>query len=274
MRYLLLLCLFILSPSIWAAQNATIVGFEVEIYKDGNFDSEIIDFVRQGEAYQISDKTYGPFYRIRLKDGRIGYIVDYELDIEGKGRITPKDLDDVLLEDERQRMRSQPNSPINQTDDDFDPFNDGYSGITVQLINYHEKTMGDEQIADLIAVGYKSISLISWSVIGSYGAPKYYADKTGGKASGFKLWGDVGFSSAIVSYPRGEIRVGGTVFSHVSMLTVETPQRKYDLHDVTAGLALEAGWLIKLQSKKGIDVAIKYYIDKASYAGFGLSYLF
>ncbi|AGH95758.1 hypothetical protein A11Q_1542 [Pseudobdellovibrio exovorus JSS] len=270
-----MLCFFVLSQPLLAAQNATIIGSEVEIYKAGDFDSEIIDYVRSGEAYQISDKTYGPFYRIRLKDGRIGYIVDYELDIEGKGRIVPKDLDDLLLEEERQRQGQMPDTPSRSNEEEeFNDFNSGYGGITVQLINYHEKTMGDEQIADLIAIGYKSISLVSWSVIGSYGAPKYYAQKTGGSANGFKLWGDFGFSSSVITYPKGEVRVGGGLFTHVSMLTVETPQRKYDLHDVTGGLFLEGGWLIKLNKKNAIDVAIKYYFDKASYAGFGLSYLF
>lgn len=279
MNILISLCIFIFSASVWAAQKATIIGPEVEIYADGNFDSEVIDFVRAGEVYQISDRAYGPFYRIRLKSGKIGYIVDYQLDIEGKGRIEPKDLDDVLLEEykrQAEKERNNPERPPSDEDEEEEAiFGRDYSGLTLQLINYHENTMGGEQIADLIALGYKSISQLSWSVLGSYGAPKYYAEKTGGSARGVKLWGDVGFSSTIANLSAAEVRAGAGVFTHVSLLTVDTPTRKYDLHDITAGLLLEAGLLWKINQKKNaIDLAIRYYFDKSSYAGFGLSVLF
>lgn len=265
-----------------AAQNAKVIGSEVEIYAEGNFDSEVVDYVREGETYQISDKTYGPFYRIKLKNGRIGYIVDYQLDVEGKGRIVPKDLDQVLLEEEQRRLKNRPpapppENPEEPSEEDF--FGRDYGGFTVQLINYHEDTMGGVQIADLLALGYKAVvplsSGLSWSVIGSYGAPKYYAEKTGGSARGVKLWADLGFSNPMVSFQSSDLRIGASVFSHVSLLTVETPARSYDLHDITAGLALEGGWLWKFnQRKNALDLAVKYYFDKTSYAGFGLSYLF
>ena len=63
----------------FAAQKAKIIGDFVEVYVASDFDSEQIDEVYKGETYQVSDKNYGPFYRIKLKNGKIGYIVDYEL---------------------------------------------------------------------------------------------------------------------------------------------------------------------------------------------------
>lgn len=284
MRAVIAFCIFILSWPVLAAQNAKVIGPQVEIYSDGNFDSEIIDYVNGGEVYQISDRTYGgpgnsagPFYRIRLKDGTVGYIVDYQLDIEGKGRVVPKDLDQVLLDEQKKNLEREKNNPRPKTlaEEEEAIFGRDYAGFTAQLINYHENTMGGEQIADLVALGYKSISQLSWSVIGSYGAPKYYAEKTGGSARGVKLWGDVGFSSALANFQSGEVRAGAGIFTHISLLTIDTPARKYDLHDITAGVLLEGSLLWKInRNKNAIDFAVRYYFDKSSYAGFGLSFLF
>lgn len=269
------LILILVSPAAKAVQKAKIFSDIVEIYQDADFDSDVIDEVRLGETYFISDKTYGPFYRIKLKSGKIGYIVDYEVEIEGKGRVKPKDLDAIMLENEKKIAATsiEDFKDPDQDEEEAELFGVPRSGPTLQLINFRENTLGADQVDDLLAVGYKSVSDKSWSVLGTFKAPKYYADKTSGSASGFKIWADVGFSSPIVMIGASEIRYAATLFTQVSAITVNTPTRKYDLQDVTLGLALEAGWMFKIRNS-AIDLAIKYYFDKTSYAGFGLSYLF
>lgn len=258
-------------------QKAKIVSPEVEVYAQSDFDSEVISSVYEGEHYLISDKTYGAFYRIKLKNGKIGYIVDYELDIEGKGRFKEKDLD-VLLYEDAMKLKPETNS-ANRSDAEEEEavFGRAYSGPTVQLINFHENVLGADQVDDLVAVGYKKVADMAWSLSGSFKVPKYYsdyADKTGGNAKGLKLWTDLGFSNEVADLSsNSSLRFSGTFFTQVSLIELVTPARKYDLYDVTLGVALEAACLIKI-GNSAIDMALKYYFDKSNYTGLGLSYLF
>ncbi|MEK6627558.1 MAG: SH3 domain-containing protein [Bdellovibrionota bacterium] len=255
----------------WATQKAKIVSPDVDIYAQSDFDSEIIATVNEGETYSISDKTFGPFYRIKLKNGKIGYVVDYELDIEGKGRFKEKDLDVLLYED---AMKVKPAGVSKQDKDEEEAvFGGTYAGPTLQLINFRENTLGSDQVDDLLAVGYKVVGDRAWSVLVTTKVPKYYAAKTGGTAKGAKFFADVGFSNNVVDLGRSAIRFSGTLFTQVSLLQLETTTRKYDLHDVTLGLALEVGWLVVIKSS-AIDIAVKFYFDKTNYTGLGLSYLF
>lgn len=270
MRIKVAVFLFFVNTVVFASQKAKIVSPDVEIYSKADFDSEVFATVSQGETYMVSDKNYGPFYRIKLKSGKVGYIVDYELDIEGKGPFKEKDLDDVLA---AEAIKFAQETPEGQDEEEIQMFGRLYSGPTLQLINFNEETLGSGQTDNLLAVGYKNISLTSWSILGAFKVPKYYTEKTGGSASGFKLWGDFGFSNPVVSMGRSEIRFAGSLFSHFSFIQVETPLRKYDLHDITVGLALEFGWIYRFK-KNAVDVAVKYYFDKSNYAGLGVSLLF
>ncbi len=270
MKTLVALCIFFVMPLAFASQKAKILSPDVEIYADADFDSDIIAEVKQGDTYDISDKTYGAFYRIKLKSGKIGYIVDYELDIEGKGPFKERDLDELIYEDALKRAKE---NPQDEDEEEVQLFGRLYGGPTLQSISYRENILGGEQSDNLYAIGYKNISLISWSILGAFAAPKYYAEKTGGSAKALNLWADFGFSNPMVVFQRSQIRFSGSFFSHFSFVQVDTLLRKYDMHEITLGLALELGWLYSFK-KSAIDLAIKYYVDKSNYAGVGLSFLF
>lgn len=273
MKTLLLLTIFLTTQPLIAAQKAKVMGSEVEIYSDADFDSQVMTWVRKGETYQISNKTYGPFYRIKLKNGKVGYIVDYELDIEGKGPFKQKDLDEVMMQEALALAKKNPAATENDDDEETQLFGRLYSGPTLQLVNYHEDTLGGIQTDNLPAVGFKNVSLVAWSLLASFKAPAYYAEKRGGTAKGIKLWGDFGFSNPIGSFGRSELRFAATLFAHISVIQLDTPLRKYDLHDLSAGIAAEFGWLYQFK-KSAVDFYMKYYFDKTNYAGLGLSYLF
>jgi hypothetical protein len=263
--------IILISPYAFAVQKAKIFNEQVDIYSEADFDSDVMDEVYKNEVYFISSKTYGPFYRIKLKNGKIGYIPDTEVDIEGKGRVQPKDLDNEIFESEKKYAEMFGDQDDDASEEDL--FGIARAGPTLQLINFHENTMGSDQIDNLLAYGYKSVSDIAWSVLGTFSVPKYYVEEKGGTARGVKLWADMGFSNSITNIGSTEIRYSATIFTHISAITLDTPSRKYDLQDITIGVTLEAGWLIKIR-RSAIDLAIKYYFDKSSYAGFGFSYLF
>ena len=272
MKTLIICHLFFLSNFVLAAQKAKIIDPEVEIYSDADFDSEVITTVYEGESYFISDKVYGPFYRIKIKNGKIGYIVDYELDIEGKGRLKEEDLDEVMFL-QIAELAKETKATAEDKAEETNLFGRDYSGPTLQLVNYHENSLSVDQVDNLTAIGYKKISDMTWSVLGSFKVPKYYIEKTGNSAQSVKIWADFGFSSAIANFGRSEIRFAGSLFTHISLLQLKTVNRNYDLNDISLGVALEAAWLIKIH-KYAIDFTLKYYFDKSNYTGFGLSFLF
>lgn len=273
MKSLLLACFFIcLSGVAHAVQNAKIIGEEVEIYEAADFDSEIIDQVNKGESYKISSKPYGAFYRIKLKSGKVGYIVDYELDIEGRGPMREKDLDEMEL---KEALAAKPLADLDaQTkEEEQQVFGRDYQGPILLLYNYHEDTMGGEQIDELVALGYRSIKTLSWSIAGTTQVPKYYTKGPGNSATGIQLWGDFGISSEIAKFETTALRFSGNLFGHLSLIDLKTPLDSYNMQDLTAGLNLELS-LLKSFRSSALDFSVKYYFDKSNYAALGLAYLF
>ena len=273
-QLLLLWVICLISTFSFAAQKAKIIGDYVEIYEKANFDSEIIDEVYKGEVYVVSDKNYGPFYKIKLKSGHIGYIVDYQLDFEGKGPIKPKDFDQLesMSDDAMAKKLDEFKDKPDPEEEDF--FGKPIGGPFLMFINYHEKTMGSDQVDDLSAIGYKANSMVAWSVMATFSAPKYYSVGTGRSASGVKFWGDVGFSNEVARFGlTSSLLFSARIFTHLSSIRVETPVQRYDLQDVTAGLNAEVTWTRKFK-KVTTDISLKYFFDKSNYAGLGVGILF
>ncbi|MBC7464959.1 MAG: SH3 domain-containing protein [Bdellovibrio sp.] len=271
-RLLLLICL---STSVWAAQKGVINSDESDIYSNADFDSDILDNVRRGETYLISDKTYGAFYKIKLKSGKIGYIPDNEVDVNGKP-FKEKAFQDEALIDKKGKKVSAKNKKVDedvQAEGDNEPFDFNRRGLTLQMINYHEDTMGSLQVDDLLAIGYKSISDASWEVIAAFKAPKYYAEKTGGSAQGIQLWADYGINNTISISNRSALRYSGAIMTHFSQVKVSAPAKSYDLQDMSLGLVLEAGLMLQIK-KVSLDFSAKYFFDRNNYGGLGLSLLF
>lgn len=273
MKYLLTLSLFLLAFNVYAAKKAKIVGEYVEVYSEADFDSEIIDEVYQNEVYQVSDKNVGPFYKIKLKSGKIGYVVDYQLNIEGRGVMKPQDLDDLEFLEQKKMLELGRKDGSFPDAEEESVFGKPIGGPVLQFVNLHEKTMGAEQVDDLVAIGYKSVAVFSWSTLVSFTAPKYYSKPAGNSAKGVNLWADFGFSNTVAQMPTSDIRFAGTLFTHMSSIQVQTTTSNYDLQDITIGLAAEMAWTKKFDGFS-TDVFLKYYFDKSNYAGLGFALLF
>lgn len=265
-----------------AAQKAKIVSPEVEVYAESSFDADVLEVVNGGETYLISDKVYGPFYKIKLKSGRIGYIPDTEVEIPGKPRLNNGETsDDPFLQDvditsktkkNNKKSDSKKNMDAESDETDEDGFN--YRGFTVQLINLHEDTLGGVQIDDVTALGYKTLSdEISWELMGAFKTPKYYSDKLNASVKAYNIWGDFGVTRDVPLRSNISARYGGALFSHFSWVNVETNTKKYDMQDLTVGLLLEGGFFVVFK-KVTLDFSVKYFFDRNSYGGLGASILF
>lgn len=259
----------------FAAQKAKIVSPSVDVYTDADFDSDILETVKVGETYLISNKVYGPFFRIKLKSGKIGYIPDTEVDIEGKGRVIPSapeqdnedPSDDPFLNDMDSPFKKSKKTE-RDTDDEED---ENLQGVTLQLVNYHEDTLGAVQIDDLPAIGYKSISeFAAWELMASFKSPKYYAEKLNASARAINVWGTFGFSNEVPLLPSWSARFGGGLMGHASFVNITAPQKSYEMQDLTVGAYLEGSVLVRI-AKLRYDLSIKYMFDKQSYGALGFT---
>ncbi len=267
----------LISQPTFAAQKAKVASPEVEIYSGADFDSEIIDVAKKGQTYMISDKPIGAFYKIKTKSGKIGYIPDYEVEIPGKGRTPPKDFEDVmmgdLVDETKKEKQSKAQKKIEEEEDQEEEFEKNYHGLTLQVINFHENTLGGVQVDDLTAIGYKSISDLSWEVIVAFKTPKYYTEKLNASVNGFNLWTDFGISNRVELTPRTLLRYGGAFFAHASQMKVKTATKNYDMQDISVGVIIEGGYLFKVYGS-AVDLSLKYFFDRNSYGGLGVSLLF
>ena len=255
---------------------------DADMYSDADFDSDIVANVHQNESFLVSVKNYEGFYKVKLKSGKIGFIPDTQILINGKS-FEPKPYVDEDSEDEIQN-KSKKSKKLSkealelkkeeeQQEDEDEAFDFNLHGVTLQLINLHEDTLGSVQVDDLVAVGYKHLSDISYEVMAAFKAPKYYSEKTFGSAQGFNIWGTYGINNNLPISAAASLRYGGSVMAHFAKIRVSTNVNSYDLQDLTAGVVLEGGLLLHFK-KTALDFSIKYFFDRNNYAGFGLSLLF
>lgn len=75
-----ILFLFLSAP-IFAAQRAEVIIDGAMVYKKGDFGAPVLGYLRKGKLVKISNKNYGPFYKVKLRQGVIGYISDIDIRI-------------------------------------------------------------------------------------------------------------------------------------------------------------------------------------------------
>lgn len=278
-----MLLIMFCSLTAFTAQKGTVNVPEADIYNDEDFDAEVIDNVKQGETYSISNKTYGAFYKIKMKSGKIGYIADHQLVINGKPfKEKPFRTESEVLPSSKKLSKNKTqkdDDPIEKAydddDDDVDLFmKTDFSGVTLQLVNFHEETLGTLQVDNLYAVGYKRMdAAFAWEIFVSPQAPKYYAEKSKGSVQGFHIWGLSGFNSLVPISKFSRLRYGGSILLHGAHTKVSLPAKSYELQDLTLGAALEGAYVIQIK-KVAFEISLKYFFDRDNYGGLGLSLLF
>ncbi|WP_409477558.1 SH3 domain-containing protein [Pseudobdellovibrio sp. HCB154] len=267
---------------VFAQNKAHVLNADTDVYGSADFDSATIGTVDPDETFLVSKKTYGEFYKVKFKDGTIGYIPDTDVYIEGVGTVkeTPFRGDDL----DKKAKRAKREEDEEALEDDTENPNINYKGVTFSLINFHEETMGGNQVADLQAFGFRFQPMqgnyqsgLAYDLMVAPKAPDYYEEKTGAKTSGAVFWGSAGISNVSALNSNTSFRYGAGPFLRYSYFTIKDaplrPQSTYNLQDLTVGLDFQAG--IMLHSRYvTIDLGLRYFWDKESYGGFGVAFLF
>ncbi len=275
--------LFALATDAYAQKKARVIQPETPVYDAADFDADVTRYVNPDESFIISKKPYGPFYKVKFKNGALGYIVDTELNIDGVGPFQPKPFaDDVVPNDKKNKKK---NKLIDEDDDedaeDQQSINTVYRGVSLQMINFRENTLGKIRTADLLAIGYKHQpvtggfdSKLSYEFFLSPKAPAYYADNiTNGKVSGGIIWASTQISNLNAYTPTTSIRYGAGPFLRYSLFNVKTSTGDYSLQDLTLGVDIQAG-LIWHTQWANIDFGLRYFWDDEPYGAVGVAILF
>ena len=270
-RFTLWICVFFFSTVVWAQSQQGTVIEETQIYQDADFDAPVIAVVKPGGVYSISTKKKGPFYKIKIKQGMIGWIADSDIHV---GVIkNSASAQKKKIEEERERERDT-RRPF---------FATRYWGPAFEYMNYTEDTMGKERTAGLLFYGlkwsgyntliggeiYTDSNLLIYS-----GAPSYYKDVTGQSAGGFIVNANFLFQTINPITPSALYFYGFGPALRYSHFDLHLPNGAttigYSADDMALGAVFDFGLAFRL-SRVSLRADAKYYWEKNKYFAGGAS---
>jgi hypothetical protein len=274
-------------PAVQKSQKGTIQSEEAEIYQDSNFDAPVIGMVKGGAVYDISVGKKNGFYKIRLKPGSLGWIADSDI----LGGISADEIGSA--KPTKPGIKTKKNKPVKKGPKPIvipkkksGPFSlEDYRGPALEFLPFQETTLGDKRKDNLIFYGYKfsgpnllidGDTVTDATILFHYGAPKYYKDTTGNDASGFIILANFLFESNQIQGPDTMTFYGfGPAFRYSQFnvgLTTSGQNLNYTATDMTVGAVFNGG-LAYRANNYAARLEAKYYWEKETYLGFGISFL-
>lgn len=268
---LFLLVLFFPLLGFSQAQQATVIEEGALVYQDADFDAPVITTLKRGSVYSISKTTKGPFYKIRIKPGMLGWISDVDVrpGVHKLNSAAAQELPEEIKKEEENR----PKKPF---------FATRYRGLALDYINFVEETLGQERSEGLLFYGVKFNgfdTLVSGeiytesNILLHLGPPSYY-DLTGKASEGFIFIADFLLQTVI---PQGKNRLlfygFGPIlkYSHFNLaLPNGANTLNYVADDMSLGAVFNLGYSLRF-GKFSVRADAKYYWEKAKYYGFGLN---
>jgi hypothetical protein len=268
-----------------ASFNATVVEEGALVFQEDNFDSEPVAQLHEGEIIEVSRKEYGSynFHRVRLKDGRVGYMADNDFKAPGLKASEPTEKQKNL----RKAAKAKKQEMIEEKRKHLPFAQTSYYGFTYDYVGFRESTFALQPTSNMSFLGVKVLgpgllmegdTVTEFNANISPGAPGYYQQATGNSASGWVLHMD-----ALLLYPSQQSKRVLTFFgmgpmfrySHFQVaLTNKTTQvvNNYSLDDMTVGANFDLGFAVRF-SDFAIRAEYKYYWETMQYWGLGTSVL-
>jgi hypothetical protein len=267
MRIFPILIILCTSISVFAAQKAVVMTDGAMVYKGKSFESPVIGYLRQGKKVMISNKVYGPFYRIRLKQGVVGYISDVDVVPAKKYK---------ALKEKQERDEPQTKKPQKRRKQAREAFlSRFYIGPTAGYLSYSEVIAKQSYSGGVMAYGLKTafpVGFLDGPFVGevnalfSFSAPDYYKKVSETPATGF-----IGITDFSILYKMSEFSGGSSVLYlgagpmvNYSRFVVEIDEQKFDLEEVRLGLATSIGFFMQL-GPMGLRLEPRIYIEKSTY---------
>ncbi len=267
--------LLFFSLSSFGAQMGTVVVEEAFIYLSPDFDATVIATAKRGETFPMSSKTQGPFYKVKLKDQRLGWISS--VDIKSGKVNTPAGV---------KKEKVEKNKPLESHTAEKKANNIfailRYQGFFAQFVDWKEKTLGKTRKDNLLFYGWNWTGFdtlvegpfyIDSRIMATFQAPDYYKKVTSIEAKGWILKAQVSFVSAnplgdnfLFHYGFG----ASSTFSHFETGILEAGTKKsYSMDDVGIGVVIPIGFSYRVGSFS-TQIFYQYYVEKTPHSGYSL----
>ncbi len=263
---------------VFSQQNkvykAKVITESALVYKAADFDSPVLGALPAGREYEVSQRSFGPFHRIRVGK-KIGYIADN--DIQPLNFVFGNQVGSA------KKKKPSPKDPEKKKR----PFAlSRFVGPSIATINFTESTMGrklsDSETffgvkmsgTDVLVEGEATTEI---NLMFFYGAPDYYAKLTGQAASGWTFLSDFQFHTVSTLSPimLGFFGFGPMFrFSKFDLAVKDgSVTNHYLASDMVLGAAFSAGIAVRLGGI-ALRSEAKYYWEKNQYSGIGASLQF
>ena len=285
---LALLIGFCLLSLIVQAEPAVIVTDEAVVFAQPDFESPEIAHLSTGDKVEVSKRKFpgahkmGAFNRIKLANGKIGFISDAEF--KTNKPVTTLEKPVVENSDETDETESKAK---NGKKSKIRPFAvTKYRGFSIDYVGYKEQTMGIQPMANVVMYGFKMVGpnlLVEGDMVTELnvellpGVPPFYQEATGHGVNGWMLHTDMLFESVFTSTPNIVTYAGfGPMFKYDNynvLLTTNGKTNAYDLEDMIFGAVFEVGFGVRF-GKTCLRTEFKYDWEKTQYWGLATSLLF
>lgn len=258
---------------------ALVVTDNAQVYSQPSFDADVVAELEKGIKLPLINKRLGlAFFKVQLPDKQIGYVVDLDVEFEGK-KPPPKFKlaeQDPFLESEN----FEEGSILNQLDQQTRYEWQKLMGLRTHYFAFKEYTMGRERRADfstwgLVWRGPQWLDFISYADIGfavSGEAPAYYTTQLQNhNINGFNSWIYAVFSNSNSMSKRLQMVYGFGPFVRASQWELPSRQRSYKAIDVRMGglgswgLAYHFPWM-------AWRLDFQYWIEKSQYSSVSFSW--
>lgn len=252
------------------SQKGTVIVEEAEVYQKDDFDSRVIGRVKEGQVFDISKRPLGPFFKIRLKQGVLGWISDADI---RPGNQSQSDKGKVLDSPPPQLQTKSYKS-------DRKPFpGQRFRGLAVESQNWIEDTMGATRSETLMFYGaqwagndtmFSGEMFTEANLLIAGSPPKYYQELTGHSAAGWIFRMNFAFQTVLPQSRSYYLYYGfgpSFTYSHFDVSLNENSKAiSYALEDMSLGAIFDLGIAFRIGSSSP-RFSLKYIWEKKQMLG-------
>lgn len=255
---------FLISLATWAAGDAIVITDGAMVYKNSDFDSQVLGYMQAGRAVKISSKKFGAFYRVQLRQGVIGYISDVDVQVKGaSGSLEETDKKKADKKKTAEKVRR----PI---------LNGSYLGVTGSYSQYAETIDKKEYRENIMLYGIKYTGnmpffdgpfLTDISVTTSMAAPEYYKKISD---AGTTPTGSIYLGDLLILFPMYEagrdsaFYLGAGMMWTVSNVTIKRAGISVPLSELRIGGEVSFTMATRIGAV-AVRFEPKYYFEKSNY---------
>lgn len=285
-----------------AAQQAIVSIDGAMVYKGSTFDSPVIAYLKKGKQIRISDRAYGPFYRVQIRPGVIGYISDIDVQVlgkAGKSRSKRSDAEDEYEDDYGEEEGGDRWDEENEEDEDKprrSRFRDNKKPIFMRrfvggfggILNFKEEILDQKVSSNVKTVGAKITGpnllfegpyIFDINLFAALGVPSYYAELSTTSPSGFIAGLDANliFPFHVPANEKWTMYFGAGPVVIYSKFNISVTQQDgedvaLDLQDLKLGANLMAGFSYEIGKDYLLKVEPRFIFEKNSYLAFFASF--